>query len=69
MKVQLKESHVSFEDLETGFSVQPGQVVELDPDKKKGKLTLRMIKSGGLIEVQTAAEKTTKNQPKRDAPK
>lgn len=52
-RYQLKDQETTFFDPETRLKVVREGVVELDPSKRKGKLTLAAIKAGGLIEVNT----------------
>lgn len=63
-KYRLKDQETTFFDPETRLKVVRKQVVELDPKKRKGKLTLAAINGGGLIEVKPESKAKDGDQGK-----
>lgn len=53
---KLKDPKTTFYDPETRLKITGDKEVEIDP-KGRGKLTLAAINAGGLLKVETAAEK------------
>jgi hypothetical protein len=55
----LKDPTTGFYDPETGLQVRREEVVQIDTEKRVGKLTLGMIRGGGLIEVNRQSKQQT----------